>query len=365
MCRNMRSVGFFFAGGRLSYRWLIASAKRLQLLDYLSLVAISLIIIGWGFIAGVMIGGVICCTMFALSASRVNAVKFSFDGSEFHSSLDRSPGELSILAAHGKELQGMALQGYLFFGTANRLYERVKALLASQPNCRFLLFDFRLVIGIDSSATHSFTQIKDAADERGVRLVLINLTPELRRAFQAIAGRTDNVILVSDLDHALESCEDSIIEVHRPDEAGFSLHSWLTEALGSTEYADRLTKCCTRLEVEAGKDVARQGERSDSMHFILKGRVGIFVGTDDGRVVRVRSLGPHTTTGEMGLLTGRPRSATVRAEVASTLYELPLDAYRQITLQDPILGQALLRFAVDMMVERLSFANRAIGALQR
>jgi sulfate permease, SulP family len=354
----------FFAGWQLSYRWLIKSAERLPLLDYLSLIAISVIIIGWGFIAGVVIGGVICCTMFALSASRVNAIKFSFDGSEFHSSLDRSPAELSILAAYGKELQGMALQGYLFFGTANRLYQEVKVLLAGQPNCRFLLFDFRLVIGMDSSATHSFTQIKDAADEKGVRLVLVNLTPELRRAFQTIRVH-DSVIVVSDLDHALESCEDAIIDLHRPDEAGSSLHSWLVAALGSTKYADHLTKCCTRLEVPPGEDVARQGERSESMHFILKGRVGIFVSTDDGREVRVRSLGPHTTIGEMGLLTGRPRSATVRAEVASTLYELPLDAYRQITLQDPMLGQALLRFTLEMMVERLSFANRAIGALQR
>ena len=355
----------FFAGGQLSYRWLIKSARRLEPLDYLSLVAIALIIIGWGFIAGVIIGGVICCTMFALSASRVDAVKFSFDGSEFHSSLDRSPAELSILAVYGKELQGMALQGYLFFGTANRLYEKVKALIAGQPNCRFLLFDFRLVIGIDSSATHSFTQIKDAVDEKGVRLVLVNLTPELRRAFQAIRAHTDSVIVVSDLDHALESCENAIIEVHRPDEAGFSLHSWLTDALGSTECADRLSKCCIRLEVQPGEDVARQGAPSESMHFILKGRVGIFVSTDDGREVRVRSLGPHTTIGEMGLMTGRPRSATVRAEVASTLYVLPMDAFREITLQDPTLGQALLRFALETMVERLSVANRTIGALQR
>jgi sulfate permease, SulP family len=355
----------FFAGGQLSYRWLIKSARRLEPLDYLSLVAIALIIIGWGFIAGVIIGGVICCTMFALSASRVDAVKFSFDGSEFHSSLDRSPAELSILAVYGKELQGMALQGYLFFGTANRLYEKVKALIAAQPHCRFLLFDFRLVIGIDSSATHSFTQIKDAVDEKGIRLVLVNLTPELRRAFQAIRAHTDSVIVVSDLDHALESCENAIIEVHRPDEAGFSLHSWLADALGSTECADRLSKCCIRLEVQPGEDVARQGEPSKSMHFILKGRVGIFVSTDDGREVRVRSLGPHTTIGEMGLMTGRPRSATVRAEVASTLYVLPMDAFREITLQDPTLGQALLRFALETMVERLSVANRAIGALQR
>jgi sulfate permease, SulP family len=355
----------FFAGGQLSYRWLIKSAGRLEPLDFLSLVAIALIIIGWGFIAGVIIGGVICCTMFALSASRVDAVKFSFDGSEFHSSLDRSPAELSILAVYGKELQGMALQGYLFFGTANRLYEKVKALIAGQPHCRFLLFDFRLVIGIDSSATHSFTQIKDAVDEKGVRLVLVNLTPELRRAFQAIRAHTDSVIVVSDLDHALEACENAIIEAHRPDEAGFSLHSWMADALGSTECADRLSKCCIRLEVQPGEDVARQGAPSESMHFILKGRVGIFVSTDDGREVRVRSLGPHTTIGEMGLMTGRPRSATVRAEVASTLYVLPMDAFRKITLQDPTLGQALLRFALETMVERLSVANRTIGALQR
>ena len=75
----------------------------------------------------------------------------------------------------------MSLQSYLFFGSANRLYQQVKALFASEPDCRFLLFDFRLVTGIDSSAMHSFTQIKQAADELGARLVLVNLSGELRR----------------------------------------------------------------------------------------------------------------------------------------------------------------------------------------
>ena len=48
------------------------------------------------------------------------------------------------------EIQGMALQSYLFFGSANRLYQHVKALLAQQPDCRFLIFDFQRVTGIDS-----------------------------------------------------------------------------------------------------------------------------------------------------------------------------------------------------------------------
>ena len=38
------------------------------------------------------------------------------------------------------------------------------------------------------------------------------------------------------------------------------------------------------------------------MHFILEGRIGIIVKMDNGRMIRVRSLGPHTTIGEMGLI---------------------------------------------------------------
>ncbi len=205
----------FYLGAGLVYQWLVQSSRRLSPVEYLSLLVIAALIIYAGFIAGVLIGIVIGCATFALSASRVSAIKFSFDGSEYRSSLDRGPYELSLLANHGREIQGMTLQSYLFFGSANRLYEHVKALLAAQPNCHFLLFDFRLVTGIDSSATHSFAQIKQIADASGAHLVLVNLTVELERAFHAARFISDGVMVVSDLDRALELCEQSIIETHR------------------------------------------------------------------------------------------------------------------------------------------------------
>lgn len=101
------------------------------------------------------------------------------------------------------------------------------------------------------------------------------------------------------------------------------------------------------------------------MHFILQGRVGVFVGTEGNPIVRVRSLGRHTMIGEMGLITGRPRSATIRAEVDSVLYELPRNAYHDLVRQNPNVAQALLKFVIEVMSERLSFANRAMSALQR
>jgi len=356
----------FYLGADLVYQWLLHSSRRLLPLEYLSLLTIAVLIIYSGFIAGVLIGIVIGCATFALSASRVSAIKFSFDGSEFRSSLDRGPYELSLLADHGGELQGMTLQSYLFFGSANRLYQHVKALLMNQPSCRFLIFDFRLVTGIDSSATHSFAQIKAAATAYNAQIVLVNLTAELQRAFRTAHFISNDVIIAPDLDRALESCEQQIIEAHHTgdDDAG-SLRTWLADALGNAQYADRLTEHCHRMEVRTGDVIAREGDTAASMHFILEGRIGIVVDLGDGRTVRVRSLGRHTTIGEMGLITGRPRSATIVAEAESVLFELTAEAYERIKKDEPALSQALLGYIVSVMSERLSFANRAVGVLQR
>jgi sulfate permease, SulP family len=356
----------FFLGSDLVYQWLIHSSRRLLPIEYLSLIVIALLIVYAGFIAGVLIGIVIGCATFALSASRVSAIKFNFDGSEYRSSLDRGPYELSILAEHGRQIQGMALQSYLFFGSANRLYQYVKALLARQPDCRFLIFDFRLATGIDSSAMHSFAQIKQAALTYGARIVLVNLTPELERPFRTARFISEDVVVASNLDRALESCEQAVIEAHQTEDSQtLSLHVWLSEALGSGQYANRLSEYCVRLEVQTGDIVARQGEPATSMHFILSGRIGILVDLGEGRTMRVRSLGSHTTIGEMGLITRRPRSATIQAEAPSVLYELTADAYERIKHEQPALSQALLGYVVSVMAERLNFANRAVGVLQR
>jgi sulfate permease, SulP family len=115
-----------YLGASLMYEWLVDAARRVSPLEYGSLLAIAILIVQVGFIAGVLIGVIIGCATFAVSASRVNAIKFSFDGSEYRSTLDRAPEELAILAKHGRQIQGMSLQSYLFFGSANRLYQRVK-----------------------------------------------------------------------------------------------------------------------------------------------------------------------------------------------------------------------------------------------
>ena len=353
-------------GYDLARRWLVKSIRQLARLEYLSLLAIAFVIMWWGFLPGVSIGVIFGCATFALNSGRIDVVKLAFDGSEYRSSLDRGPRELSLLAENGRELQGLRLQSYLFFGSTNRLYEHVKTLLAKTPQCRFLLFDFRLVTGLDSSAVHSFTQIQQVAETLGARLVLVNLTPALDKVLRDNQFFSNDVLIIPELDRALEFCENAIIAVRRnaDDEMG-SLRDWLGRALGDTEFGEVLAGKCKRFEFDTDDIIAHQGAPSDSMHFIIEGRVGVLVNMGASSSIRVRSLGPHTTIGEMGLLTGQPRSATVKAEAASVAYELRADEFERMKTEHPALVQALLTYVIRVMAERLGFASKVIGVLQR
>src|SRR5262249_53908555 len=144
-----------------------------------------------------------------------------------------------------------------------------------------------------------------------------------------------------------------------------SLRAWLSEALGDAHLADCLSDYCKRLEVKPSDIIAPQHHPASSLHFILQRRVAIIVGLPAGLTPRVRSLGRQPTGGEMGLIARSPRSATIQAEAASVLYVLDAAAFERIKQDQPTLSQALLAYVIKVLTERLSFANRLIGVLQR
>ncbi|MBR0773931.1 SLC26A/SulP transporter family protein [Bradyrhizobium diazoefficiens] len=363
----------FVLGGLLIYlgadqlhRWIVESRRRLSKLEYLSLIAIIVIIVAWGFVPGILIGIVIGCATFAFSAARVESIKYSFDGSEYRSSLDRSRDDQDVLMAHGGKIQGLKLQSYLFFGSANRLYQHVKRLLEERPGCRYLLFDFKLVTGVDSSAAYSFAQIKRSAHDLGVELILVHLSAAAEKVLRSSDFIGEGVTVVAELDHALEWCENEIIAQHQElaqEEA--NLHGWFAGMLDSDRDADELIRRCQRLEVDAGEIIVQAGDLADSMHFILDGRVGVMVPAEEDRTTRVRSLGRYTTIGEMGLVSRAPRSATIQAEVDSVLYVLNTHQFEALKSEDPELSHKLLTYFVSVMAERLTFANRTIAVLRR
>ncbi|MCE9616033.1 MAG: mechanosensitive ion channel family protein [Lentisphaerae bacterium] len=90
-----------------------------------------------------------------------------------------------------------------------------------------------------------------------------------------------------------------------------------------------------------GETLFRQGDAGDTFCLVSSGRVAVIVRGADGRDVPVAELGPGSFFGEMSLLTGEPRSATIRAEVDTVVLVVAKSAFAELLQGDPGLAVRL------------------------
>ena len=87
--------------------------------------------------------------------------------------------------------------------------------------------------------------------------------------------------------------------------------------------------------------LVRQGESGDSMYVILSGEVAIDIALPEGGTKRVAHLAAGAVFGEMSLLTGEPRSATVTPTMACALFRLDKTALAPLFESHPELPRQL------------------------
>lgn len=84
-----------------------------------------------------------------------------------------------------------------------------------------------------------------------------------------------------------------------------------------------------------GDVIVQQGDAGDSLFIIVEGVVGVQVQLEDGRTKEVARLGAGNFFGEMALLTGEDRTATVIALVDTYLFELTKADIQPLIEQQP------------------------------
>ena len=98
-----------------------------------------------------------------------------------------------------------------------------------------------------------------------------------------------------------------------------------------------LIKICSEMQpclLEAGQPVVRQGESGDSLYIVHEGLLKVTIEGDHG-VTEVGRVRPGQFFGEMSLMTGAPRSATVTPMVDSKAFEISREVLAPILRDRP------------------------------
>lgn len=135
--------------------------------------------------------------------------------------------------------------------------------------------------------------------------------PQLPKGFDAVGARAS-----SEVDSTLDA-EDLFAETN------------LFRGL-STEEVREIVRVCEQRTVVAGDQLFAQGEMARALYMVQAGEFEVSSTTEFGGDLVLAHLGPGAVVGEMALLEGGQRSATVEAIADCVVFELSHDAFKAL-----------------------------------
>ena len=346
-----------FVGSDFMVEWLWASRRRMTRLDYALMWGIVLVIATVGFLPGVAAGLVAAIALFVVRYSRIDVVKHSLTASDHRSNIERSESDAELLQEAGDSVLILQLQGFIFFGTASRITWHVRSRLENTEAMRFVIFDFRQVTGVDSSAVVLFERIALLAREHGLVLIFTGLSPTHRAQFSELIADYEDVIRTeTDLDHGMAWAEDRLL-------AAAGLSDGQQRALPG-RLADELAPYLATRTIPVGSQLMRQGEPTSGIFLIVSGRVTVLLEGRNGEQVRLRTLLEGTVLGEISLYRDEPHTATAVTDTECEVLHLTPEKFDDLCRESPALAAEFHAFVARTLAGRVSHANRAIRALQ-
>jgi small-conductance mechanosensitive channel len=130
------------------------------------------------------------------------------------------------------------------------------------------------------------------------------------------------------------------------------------EALKRVELFSKLTteerhELAARLKVApfvSGEALTKQGAEAHWLYIIIEGKAEVHVAVDR-KSEKVASLGEGDFFGEMGMMTGQPRRATVTAVTDIVCYRLDKDAFQDIVNRRPEIAEDISHILARRLVE--------------
>ena len=353
-----------YLGFDLLNDWLIRTRRTYSRAEWAVVVAILAIVILLGFFQGIVAGLLIACVIFVWNYASVPILRRTGSLRDFSSTLSRGPAEAAWLRAEGGRVEVAELQGFLFFGTADRLRDHVRRRIAEAgPSpLSHLIFDFAHVVGLDAAAAAQMERIAALAAQGGMALVLSGCRDNLRATLDRAAPSLQSngrVKLLPTLDEALEQAEDAVLalapEAHLPT---VTILQRLAPDPEDLPHLERLLSDLPTEHLPRGSVVMRAGEVPDSLVFLEQGRVVVRAPSAAADGPRLRAMAAGAVLGDIGLALRVSRTADVLADTDVVLRRLTLAHLARIEAQDAMMYRALLRLQCRALAEKIVFDER-------
>ena len=206
---------------------------------------------------------------------------------------------------------------------------------------------------------------KDSVAQYAVRYWLTDVVPDdptdsavrircwfaLRRAGISLAIPAASVFLTQETPERAERKTNREIDQRLRALKKVDLFSGLTAKL-QRALADQLEF----MPFAVGEAVTREGEKDDGLFMIVEGHALVRIGKDHETPKEVARLGPGQFFGEMSLMTGEARTASVIAATELLCYRMNKSAFQQILEETPMIA--------DQVAEVLAKRKTALSAAQ-
>lgn len=354
-------------GLSLLQEWLLQARRGMARGDYAVMLAIFVVIVASNFLWGVAFGLLAATALFVVNYSRIDVVRHALDGNSVHSRVQRGARQRLLLQQEADRLLAFKLQGFVFFGSASSLADRLGRRIT--PRTRFVLLDFEHVSGLDSTALSCFTKLRRRAAQQGAELVLAGLKPRLVRQWQQAAADGAPPPTFPDLDHAIEWCEQALLnestDASAPDDAA-SLREQLLATLPDAAAVDHLLAHTMRRSLAAGETLLRRGDTPDALFIVESGRLTARLARGAEQLpLRLESMCAGALIGEIGFVLQRQRSADVLADIDSVVRVLDRATWQRLADQEPMLARALDSLLLRLLAQRTVRLTDTVDALQR
>jgi len=296
----------FFAGSGFICENLWGSRKYLHPVEWIEvLIILAVFILTGQLLLAVIAGGCICSISFIVKYARVPSIDGKpMRGADLKIVERRGPLLLrNIRHITQSWLLAVRLKGFVFFASAQSLTAHVLSIISSEEEqdipiyrrLRIVVFDCKLLDGVDASASKAFASFTRDAKEHKVCVLWSGLSKPFHEEFEARGVFLTDASVLADLEEAVMSVEDLAIRyLHSIEKQWMSLHHVFAENMAMSQARYRFEpftqiflsttgrigcpwQYCSKKTMEGHHTVLwTPGEVNGMLYLVHSGAVGLF-----------------------------------------------------------------------------------------